>query len=311
MPSAPIDVLTPLQIKDIQASEGPHSVFRGKYRIKQYVKPSQMLDSTGRPIHPSLLPFPQPFQAASAWLGSSWNVTNRTFLGQLHGCNLPCPYCYVDRDAEAEDVGADDYVLDWVAWNKFNPEAQAWVLRISGGEPMLYQSWVEDVIEFSREYLGLAPYIWVDTNGTVDPDRCLLEVLSWPGVGVNLCFKYGVDLGHQLSIARTLIDAGVDTYFYVPAWLNNVQFPVLDPGWDFRLWLCNIAAGLRDISEYAPLRVTVIHIKPYQTCLKQGFEAPCHGESYMYVHNAWANMMSGLYRDEPEILWLPSNQVPL
>lgn len=314
---APMDVFTPKQIADIQASEGPHTIFKDCYRIKQYVKPGAMLDDDGHLVPPAHLPFPQPYQVASAWTGSDWNVCNRTFLGQLQGCNLACPYCYVADGASTVQVAADEYVLDFDEYNKLNPGARAGVLRISGGEPMLFQEWVEAVIRCSRPEIEpfsvepnpnwcgvVAPYIWVDTNGTLEIADSLLDVLSWPGVGVNLCFKYQADLDVQLRIAESLIYAGVDTYFYLAAWADDEDHIKNLENWTEHVW-----HGLFQISTGAPLRSTVVQIKEYEAAQARGYSYPRAEAMYRDVLEDWSFLMALEYK--PEELWLPSNQVVL
>lgn len=263
MLTAPMEVIPQKQRSDIAASAGPPEVFEDLYRVKQYIKDHEMwLD-----FNPRRAPFPEPYQFASMMTGCTWAEGNRTFLGQLAGCNLNCPYCYREcgEHVETRDVTPREYVEAYGRWNEAFPEHKSGVLRISGGEPFLYENWMHALL--ARPQWNA---LWIDTNGTIMPCQGMLDLLADNGylcaAAVNLCFKPGIEgvaLDDQLGVAAELVDAGAEVFFYWPAWDGAAPDDV-GP-------MLQHLQKLRDVYQYAPLRLTVIEIKQYETTKARGW----------------------------------------
>jgi hypothetical protein len=246
--TAPLDKLTDsTQAQDIATSRGPNDVWRDCYRVKAYVKWEDVALFT----HPSQWAFPQPFQVAAARTGQPWDVCNRVFLGQLAGCNLNCDFCYRGQVKATVEVTPEEYVEAFFDYNDAFPEQKSGVLRISGGEPMLYQEWALGVLRYWGDTHDGDTAMWLDTNLTVAPMAGLRRAIAWVNCGVCGCFKPGLwDLGDQLEIAKHIADAGCDLYLYWPCsdTLSDAEFVS---------FLDRLDAAI----PRAPLRLTVLNIK--------------------------------------------------
>ena len=242
------------QAADVKSSKAPSPIWQGYARVKTYVKD----DEWGPTVSPREVAFEQPYQIASRQTGRPWTETNPVYLGELHGCNLRCPYCYLDWDGDTPtvDVSPEQYVEDFLAFNRAENTAHrpgTAVLRWSGGEPMLFQDWLADSIRhFGSECWD--HYGWLDTNLTISPSDDLLTAMDGVPMGVCGCFKpgvEGVDLDAQLDIAARWLSASPtqDVFFYYTSWGGSAD--------EFEY----VLDGLREIHRNAPLRLTVIEIK--------------------------------------------------
>ena len=314
-PLARIQVIPPKQREDIAASEGPHTIWRNCFRIKQYIKPHYRKSFLSSP---RAWAFDQPFQIAAERCGMDWNRANRVFLGQVDGCNLKCPYCYLDTSEPVETVPytGEEYVWEFIRYNEANPHAQAGVLRVSGGEPMLHQAWVKSVIEmFGRSAWNY--FLWIDTNGTIPIRSDILELLSEYGhaAAVCLCLKpgvRGVELVDQMRIVQELVEARVETFIYYPAWDGE------PPNSDAKLEAA--LDGLYAIHPHLPLRTTIIGIHLYGTNRERmsalmvedvGEPSARLRDLFMCRRWAWEGWCEDKYADQPDLLWLPSHQLRL
>jgi len=251
--TAPIDVLTDsTQAADVASSKGPTDIYNDLYRVKQYNKWGIVAPFS----HPAEWEFPQPVQVVAERMGLTYDEADRTFLGQLSGCNLDCRYCYRGTTGSREVTPAQ-YVNEFLCYNIEHFEAPAGVLRISGGEPMLHQNWVGQVVRL----VGGEHYVWVDTNLTISPSLGLTRELVGPNVSVNGCFKPGVvdDPWAQIELAKIMVGAGVDMYFYWPS----------DDGQRYSNLFIDFLECLEEAIPFAPLRLTVIHIKYYYDAVKE------------------------------------------
>lgn len=283
--SAPLDKLTgSTQAQDVAASRGPSDVFQDCYRVKQYVKWGDAPLHT----HPATWEFPQPFQVAAARTGLSWDVCNRVFLGQLAACNIDCDFCFRGATNDTVNVTPEEYVAAFAAYNAAFPDHQAGVMRISGGEPFLYQEWVAGVVSYAAD----DTYLWLDTNLTIAPTRALTaDVLDEdPLLGVCGCFKPGLwDLDEQLANAKAIVEAGADCYFY---WPSSDDLSV----WQFEEFL----GALEDAIPFAPLRLTVLNIKYNYSAVKEknpDWEAKhtAAQANFSNRRSEWADFCAGRY----------------
>jgi hypothetical protein len=262
--------------------------------VKTYNKP----DTFGMRTHPRDLMFDQPYQVASDWTKRSWTETNRVYLGQLAGCNLECPYCYAGS-GETMQVSAEQYVRDYWDYNRTFVGTPAGVLRISGGEPMLHQEWVAEV----AEQISAGDYLWVDTNLTIVPDADLARKLYPLNTGVCGCFKPGVEgvnIEDQLGVVREWVAGGCDLYLYWPAW-GGTDDEFID-----------ILGAIQGIGDGLPLRLAVIHINgQYKATgdFAQQWSFDRAQEATDRRRDLWRTWCGFHY--PPEMLWLPSNQVPV
>lgn len=292
------------QAKDIKNSKGPNDIWQECYRVKQYVKD----DELGLTTHPNTLEFPQPYQAAHAKTRCGWNAGNRVFLGQMAGCNINCPYCFVGDNDSTRLVTTEDYASAYWEYNAQYPERMAGVMRISGGEPLMTderQNWISELLWDETE-----AYIWLDTNLTTKPNKKLKDTLDEIGkdgnVGVCSCFKPGVDgvdIYEQLEVAKELAEVA-DIYFYWPSWGGSLQ--------QFKEFL----HVLENAIPHAPLRLTVIRIKFHYAAVKAeamgynvGMEDTHSAENFRDFREAWKNFCEYTY--PKDMLWLPSNEIEL
>jgi uncharacterized Fe-S cluster-containing radical SAM superfamily protein len=260
--TAPITVISDVQRSDIAASKGPTDVMDGMYRAKQYVK-----DDEKRLLsHPRTMAFDQPWQ----WAASKAEYTDdvfgidRVFLGQLAACNLRCDECYAGGDCKLNtvQVAPEEYVdafdaycegIDWCS-----------TLRISGGEPMLFQAWVAETLREADRLKGQWKIRWIDTNLTIPVDTELLAAISDRNkdTAINGCLKPNrkfingtdVDIDDQLQVVEQIVLDFCNLFLYWPAWDK-------EPNTDlFEHTLCE----LKSIDYYLPLRLTVTETKKYE-----------------------------------------------
>jgi hypothetical protein len=241
--TAPLQLLSQSpQLADIKASKAPSDIYGDVARVKTYVKD---WNAWGTPRD---LDFDQPFQWASDHTGLSWAECNRVFMVQTAGCNLSCDYCY-NAPCPTVDTTANE------VWELYEaqPEAEAApILRISGGEPLLHQAWVEDV--FSYNYTD--ELVWLDTNLTITPEQSLLDCFyGAEHHAVCGCFKPGqCDIADQLDVVRVWAGSEANLFLYWPSWPP--------PGEDANdaLFIETLEA-LHGIHPSLPLRLNVIKIK--------------------------------------------------
>lgn len=262
--TAPIDKLTgTTQAGDIAVSFGPNEVWRDCYRVKAYNKWEKVQPFT----HVSTWEFQQPMMVASYYTGESWDVTNRTFLGQLSECNLQCDFCYRGKPAGTVNVTPEEYVAAFLDYNVEYPADRAGVMRISGGETMLYQEWVVGVID-ELKGIDSSKYIWVDTNLTLTPDKDMRDTFRYHKycdeydipVGLVGCFKPGLfDLDEQLRIAKVFSEC---SDFYL-SWSCGSEDTLTTA--QFLSFLDELDAAI----PYAPLRMYMQRINYSYDAVKE------------------------------------------
>lgn len=249
------------QARDIEVSKGPTDIDAWG-RCKEYVK----LDNIKHRLmmNPREWEFDQPFQVASHYTGERWDITNRAFLGQVADCNLNCPWCFANNgdDVPTIDVTPSEYVDGYIRWSLDRKEAG--VCRISGGEPLLYQEWVCEVL--SQECGG---YYWVDTNLTKCADfggfgygqKSLFA--EHDRVSVCGCLKPGTaGLDVQLEVVDDWVNGHCASLFlYWPTDTDN------------REEMVEAMDALRDIHPKLPLRMIPIWIKQHYEVIPNELKA--------------------------------------
>lgn len=271
-----MDVAAMEQAKDIAASE--EVGIYGLLREKKYIKRRDLVKS----IHHRELPFPEPYQVAAHKLNVPWTVTNKAVMVQTAGCNLSCDYCFTGESVVVSAT-ADDLWHDY--WDLYCQKAEnpSPIFRVSGGEPFLQQDFTADVARTMgsrRRYIeGLhvgstGVYIWVDTNLTIKPSNYLLNSLNGDRIGVCGCWKpvsAPEKYETQLQVATQLLDAGVDTYFYYPASLDEEDKELLlDAEWDCQWsdiacrwsaeFLSHLHSASKNLGKYYASRLNPISI---------------------------------------------------
>jgi len=315
------------QVADIYGGKAPSKIYGGVGRIKTYVKPQDMVYGQ----HVRELEFDQPYQVAAEALDCGWNQTNPVFLVQASGCNLACPGCFLGdsvRNGSTLDMEPDEIISLWEDQN------ESMVLRISGGEPLLQMEDVAAIASFWADECawneGDNPYgyLWLDTNLTVEPSADLLSALvdCQPYASVSGCFKphLGPDgLASQYENAHTFIEAGVSFFAYWPVTLDDEQAPVDHwPVWTDRGRLvCEQLA--ENVHPKLPLRTTFLFWKYHYNALALAEWKAARSDEWQAMDGQALTELSALkthaYREgqaayctgtyDPEIYWLPSNQV--
>lgn len=326
------------QEEDIKAGKAPSDIFGDVLRVKTYNKVGDI--SYGDAVHD--MEFPQPFQVAAARLGCSWRYTNPVAVVQLAGCNLDCPYCYIGDYDSVEVVGktpqdVDDAYTEYLSACVRAGVPHSRVFRISGGEPMLQQEAVRELITVGLKRRSVtdgdthlpirdeSAYVWVDTNLTIEPRASLLERMAVQrNVGVCGCFKSHLglaDVREQLDIARMYIDAGVDLYTYWAGCISAdaIHVHMLEDTMD--AWRGEALWALDEMAEVhpnLPLRNTFIRLKyHYSAVAEDGMIEGLPVELWNKVSFKKCATMRGVQREwiderySPELKWLPSHQVPL
>ena len=312
--TVPLEVFGDAQVEDIEGSKGPDSVMGGVFRVKQYVKDEDMKPN----FSPRNAAFDQPYQYITSrnrdkhrttlYQDMTWADANRAFLFQVAGCNLDCPYCYRDcigmppedkirhytTEKMAQEIG--EYMVDCERRGM-----RTGTLRISGGEPLIYPAWLYEFIGEMYE----SRMLWLDTNGTIIPNKFLLSRIRDTLTGVCLCFKPGVDpvdLDHQLDVAEIYIKHGVEIFFYYTSWDG-------EPEESTRL-LEYVLERLYAIHKYAPLRLSIDEIKRYESnTARFDYDARTLRSMFNVRRAAYMRFCEEHY--EKCEIWLPSDQLSL
>lgn len=222
------------------------------------------------------------------WQGPEITKCNNVFLFQLNGCNLNCWYCYVDDINKSANPKYGDYVSCEEILMHFliesrkgqffkNSNKRVNVLRISGGEPFIVPEIIYWMIETIKKFdLQDYLYLWVDSNlSTADfywrhlSEDQREKIRNYRNIGFMGCYK-GFDeetfweisgaapefFGGQFKMHRKLIDEGLDVYTYL--------YPVAISAHNLRKRIFSFIDRLQEeVSELAPLRLTIPYIKIY------------------------------------------------
>lgn len=118
----------------------------------------------------------QPSQTLTAWL----HVTN--------GCNLRCPYCYVNKSSEAMTEPVGRAAVEAVVSSALRAGLSAVKLKYAGGEASLNHRLVVKLHAYARELTGqhgLQLYATLLSNGVRLPSS-LVSVCKAEGIGVMI-----------------------------------------------------------------------------------------------------------------------------
>lgn len=145
-----------------------------------------------------------------------------TFI-RLAGCNLRCQYCdthYAQKETDGQLMSIDDIVA------KVNFEG----VTITGGEPLLHQS---NVVELIEKLNTTGHYINIETNGSVDILPFIVPVRAGRGFFTvdYKCPCSGMESQMKESNFRTMdendvlkfVVAGMDDIVAIRSFLNNHQ----------------------------------------------------------------------------------------
>lgn len=113
--------------------------------------------------------------------GEGTNIGSPTVFVRLTGCNFRCLYC---DTLYALDEEGDNYSQDllFLEINKISALHKIKNICFTGGEPLIQQ---KELKELFRMLNNKKKYIEVETNGSIFPDKELLDVVNqW-----NVSFK--------------------------------------------------------------------------------------------------------------------------
>ncbi len=300
------------------------------WRRKTYVKEYDLLK-------PQLeREFPEPYQVATMYCDGTWNDYNAPFIVQIPQCNLDCVWCYVPKHMRqahkvknAAEIGEyftpEEIIAMWCA------NADAGILRISGGEPFLAPEFLIELGHVFKEAFEPANYwrrfLWLDTNLLGRSYEKVIGTLSRLMIpfGVCGCFKgfdryqfqmnMGYDLdpllrqgdspfNRQLRNARTILDSITtvrgELFFYIPEVIQHMREDQIRD-----LIRFFIGRLVTEVHKFAPLRTTVLYIKEYES--NKG-TMPGRVPSGT-TKRLWNEFLLANY--PKELLWLPQYQIPM
>jgi organic radical activating enzyme len=300
------------QRADIEASKGPQEIAEGYIRFKSFAKSSDILmaylRSTDAPPHGLRnMPYDQPYQLFQEWMGGSWNDYTAPPVIQFSKCNLACPYCFADTGGRSTISLKPTQVWEDLRRVLRPHLAGRSHIRVSGGEPFLEQKWLA---EFLRS--GTGP-VWIDTNLTLSPTSALLESRRShldQHVAICGCFKPGVYPQEKSleTLEELVLRSPKSWQIFVYYTANHqVERPLLE--------FTSALHGLYELDKALPLRLTVLRLnwEYSQVAQREGGLPECtQREADLLYHQ-----LRGIHFDflaecyPPEVLWLPSHQVPL
>jgi len=261
------------------------------FRIKKYRKPGKKDYFEGEPAG-----------IASVKLGIFKEECNTVFLAQVNACNLRCWYCYVDeKNLQANPVygkwiTADEMLYYFLTVSRLtqhakDPNDRVNILRLSGGEAFLNPKLIYDTVQSIKKIAGLEKklYLWADCNlATGDffwkylTRKQIDEIRNFKNLGICVCYK-GFDkesfhyntgaqpkfFNQQFLMHRRLIEEDFDVYSYIyPVSIfsatdleriDEISIEYLVQKMD-----TFIRRLQKNVSYYAPLRVTLPYIKEYE-----------------------------------------------
>ena len=97
---------------------------------------------------------------------------------RLQACNILCKGEWVCDTIEVWKTGEKTPVMHWVVGSivKYVPHLKKGAhLIFTGGEPLLQQKAIVYAIKYFKRVHGFKPYIEIETNGTLMPDKELIE----------------------------------------------------------------------------------------------------------------------------------------
>jgi uncharacterized Fe-S cluster-containing radical SAM superfamily protein len=245
------------QQADIEARRPPiGDFFRAKMNVKAYdeatmqQRGSHAIDFSDSPAIWQALAteFDMPYWAFTKLRSGKLAEFNNTFIYQLKGCNIHCPWCYVDDvNKNCEQGNNSRFFSMQEIMDYFEQQRQSETIRNfrpSGGEPTLaVEQWLEALKELDERGLSRQVYVQGDTNLTTGhfiddleetrqiPKYILRKVAAFPNFGLLCSFK-GTDTQSFLSAIgmsskcafledergytfEKLVEAGIDAYPFV------------------------------------------------------------------------------------------------
>lgn len=287
------------------------------FRTKSYLKDFEALCQT----HPRRWPnLGVPPLSAAARLGCSPNHCNETLILNLAGCTMHCWFCFAASMLDAGDACVWKASEEGV-WNAAMPcltIGTQRVFRISGGEPLMQQPAIVDLLGCVDNELGLVevpPYIWLDTNLSIPPSPELIRALKQHrgGAGVAACFKgwhnddVALNIGEgktsldsQFDVARLWWASGLDVYFFIVDSSRDCV-PSYRRQQIARAFVANLIAR---VGILAPLKTGVLPIHEHYLCATR---AKPEGVLTNVMEPHWIPALYDYF--EPEMLWVPPHQI--
>ncbi|MEM1610800.1 MAG: 7-carboxy-7-deazaguanine synthase QueE [Sulfolobales archaeon] len=136
---------------------------------------------------------------------------------RLQGCNLLCRWCDTIDIWVRGEIYSIDHILDmWEARGWIKDLLNGYMLVITGGEPLMRQSSITTLLKTFIERYGFKPRVEIETNGTIEPRRELIELVDQFNVSPKLS-NSGMPLSIRYREAplRTLVNSGKAIFKFV------------------------------------------------------------------------------------------------
>ncbi len=136
---------------------------------------------------------------------------------RLQGCNLLCSWCdTIDIWVKGEICRVDDLLDIWESKGWVEDLSSGYMLVITGGEPLMRQNSIVTLLKAFIKRYGFKPRVEVETNGTIEPQKELIELTDQFNVSPKLS-NSGMPLNIRYRIAplRILTRSGKAIFKFV------------------------------------------------------------------------------------------------
>jgi 7-carboxy-7-deazaguanine synthase len=156
---------------------------------------------------------------------------------RLQGCNLWCIWCdTIDTWVRGEIYSVEEILGIWGSRGWVEDLANGYMLVITGGEPLLRQRPIVNLLRLFIMRYGFKPRIEIETNGTVEPMRELVELVDQFNVSPKLSnSEIPLILRYRREVLKSFAESGKAIFKYVIVseedieevlWqVNNVPLP--------------------------------------------------------------------------------------
>jgi 7-carboxy-7-deazaguanine synthase len=119
--------------------------------------------------------------------GEGITIGSPSIFIRLTGCNILCKGSgWICDSIEVWKKGTKTNFEDVLSINEINLLKLGTHLIITGGEPMLYQMKIIDFIEWFESNFDFIPFIEIETNGTIIPNKKIINYVSQWNVSPKL-----------------------------------------------------------------------------------------------------------------------------